>query len=137
MILKTNGGVRLDVNQMEGDTLDYYVALSLEFKTFISNTMRSCLVLVSKPHRNQWTKFNPSTKWVHGGPLIQIHKISIEYHGTHDNMPVYAAYYGQEPAASNDTTCYGPDPLIAAMRTIVKEYLGETIDPEEYPTLEE
>jgi hypothetical protein len=137
MVMNTNCGIRLDVTQLDGHTLDFYVALTNKFKAFISHKLDSCVILVSKQSGNIWTKYNPSTLWTHGGPLVEKEGISLENQGKIGDDRYWAAYYGIDPASSNDTTCYGPTPLIAAMRCFVREEFGNLIDPEEFPTLEE
>lgn len=101
------------------------------------------------------SRFNPSSDWFSGGPIIEregitivrcINDYEVDEHGycTNIPIPVWAATAGHhqlslgydEPEESlsqykSDLT-YGPTPLIVAMRTYVASKLGDEIEiPEE------
>jgi hypothetical protein len=66
--------------------------------------------------------YTPSTDWSQGGPIIEREKIAIDWDG--------AAWCASDNV--NPIACYGPTPLIAAMRCYVASKLGDTVDiPEE------
>ena len=71
--------------------------------------------------------FAPSTNWLHGGPIIERERIGFKYTGT---AMEFVAWLNGGLSTKHD--CYGPTPLIAAMRCFVASRLGDTIDiPEE------
>ena len=62
-------------------------------------------------------RFQPSTDWAHGGPVIERERIELE----HDGFAWWARIKADE-----DYT--GPTPLIAAMRCYVASKLGDEIE---------
>jgi hypothetical protein len=65
--------------------------------------------------------FNPPTNWAQGGPIIEREMISIEWTG--EDWMAYIFH---------DEECFGPTPLIAAMRCYVASKLGDEVEvPEE------
>jgi hypothetical protein len=61
-------------------------------------------------------------KWEHGGPIIEREHIAVDWDG--------AAWCASDN--DNPIACYGPTPLIAAMRCYVASKLGDDVDvPEE------
>ena len=68
-----------------------------------------------------------STNWSIGGPIIEREKIGFKYTGT---AMEFVAWLNGELSTKHD--CYGPTPLIAAMRCYVASRLGDEVDiPEE------
>ena len=66
-------------------------------------------------------EYDPSTKWQHGGPIIEREEICVL-------APVRGLWRGRKEGR----TQYGPTPLIAAMRCYVASKLGDNIEiPEE------
>jgi hypothetical protein len=59
-----------------------------------------------------------STEWAQGGPIIEREGIAIDF-----DMPAWCASDNANPIA-----CYGPTPLIAAMRCYVTSKLGEFVE---------
>lgn len=53
--------------------------------------------------------FSPSTEWEHGGPLIEVYQMQIEFFGG-EWIAKIDRYYAEQR---------GPSPLIAACRAIV------------------
>jgi hypothetical protein len=137
MYIEEEDGIKLDVYELDGEVLDYYAAKARGFEAFISHNMRSCLVKIAKDKETRWTKFNPSTYWTHGGPLIELESITIEFQGMIGDQNYWMAYYGVEPSKNNKSAIDGPTPLVAAMRCLVKNRYGPVIDPTKDPTLEE
>jgi hypothetical protein len=77
-----------------------------------------CSVLRSHRSDSFWTEFSPSTNWNQGGPLIQEHRIDVQYDYPDDPYDPEAwvafMFFGK------DRIMYpGPTPLIAAMRAFV------------------
>ena len=64
-----------------------------------------------------YSKFNPSTNWAQGGPIIE--REGIEVRGKAPNC--YASY-------PKYPTYHGPTPLIAAMRCYVASKLGDEVE---------
>jgi len=61
-----------------------------------------------------------STDWAHGGPIIEREGLCLHrYKGTSQWSATYSA---------QDPECYGPTPLIAAMRCYVASKLGEEVE---------
>jgi hypothetical protein len=77
------------------------------------------------PSLSSW-KFDPSTNWAQGGPIIERERIDIRYTGqTWDAARQLNEY--DEP-----DEWFGSTPLIAAMRCYVASRLGDEVDiPEE------
>jgi len=72
-------------------------------------------------------RWQPSTDWVQGGPIIEQEKIAI-MHGSMiepEYVEWHAISYG---AADMSHTWRGPTPLIAAMRCYVASKLGDTVE---------
>lgn len=71
-------------------------------------------------------KYEPSTNWAQGGPIIGREEISIN----RDNDPDYIwAAWTSAPIRDESTAFgYGDTPLIAAMRCFVVSELGEEIE---------
>jgi hypothetical protein len=82
--------------------------------------------------------FRPDEDWSQGGPIIERERINIEYDSewgaydptdADDNGDRWLATWYQLNMLFN---CYGPTPLIAAMRCYVDSKLGGEVDvPEE------
>jgi hypothetical protein len=70
----------------------------------------------------RWGDFAPSTKWEHGGPLIEREKIGTWWE--HDQ---WCASYEIDTAGGTEDA-WGPTPLIAAMRCYVASKLGEEVE---------
>lgn len=64
--------------------------------------------------------YKPSSKWEHGGPIIERERISVisDYHEIEDG---WLADGGKKQV-------FGPTPLIAAMRCYVASKLGEEVE---------
>lgn len=76
--------------------------------------------------------WRPSTNWAQGGPIIERELIDLNYdiHWVRDLLDPddngdrwYASKAGQD-----EQGCYGPTPLIAAMRCYVASKLGDEVD---------
>jgi hypothetical protein len=63
--------------------------------------------------------FAPSTDWAQGGPIIERERITID-----SDLTIWCASCDSNQSAM----CYGPTPLIAAMRCYVASKLGDTVD---------
>jgi len=82
------------------------------------------------PSLSSW-KFDPSTNWAHGGPIIERGRIELI-----DDSPGWLARIDLWSRHGNidarEIVVGGPTPLIAAMRCYVASRLGDEVDiPEE------
>ena len=68
--------------------------------------------------------FSPSTSWSQGGPLIEDHKACVAIFCDGDWC---CAFNPGERLQDWSDSGYGPTPLIAACRAIVRAKLGETV----------
>lgn len=65
-----------------------------------------------------------STNWAHGGPIIELERIDLEFCGE---------WHAMRPGEPRFTSGFGPTPLVAAMRCYVASKLGDEVDvPEEF-----
>ena len=108
--------MKIKTQDLTGAALDWAVA-KCEYPEQSINTALGFPYLV-------FGRFNPSTNWSQGGPIIEREGISI---GKADD-PEWWAFKGWK--AENGTP--GSTPLIAAMRCFVASRLGDELDiPEE------
>lgn len=73
--------------------------------------------------------WEPSTIWAQGGPIIEREGIAIDCERSSGHITGWVAcneVAGDENWDSN--VCYGPTPLIAAMRCYVASRLGDEVD---------
>ena len=107
----------MNTNELTGSALDWAVAKA-EGKNV--DPWHGALMRWLKDHRY-------STNWSQGGPIIERERIGFKYTGT---AMEFVAWLNGGLSTKHD--CYGPTPLIAAMRCYVASRLGDTIDiPEE------
>lgn len=66
-----------------------------------------------------------STDWAHGGPLIDVERISIIEEDT-GGASAWFAVKSRGPQSA--VGAYGPTPLVAAMRCFVRVRMGEEIE---------
>jgi len=105
----------MKVSELQGAALDWAVAkcegVAVEY---INDGINRCLLMP------MGGRFNPSTEWAQGGPIIERERIGLG-HEICEGRPYWVAtgYLVEE--------C-GPTPLIAAMRCYVASKLGEEID---------
>lgn len=69
--------------------------------------------------------FEPSSRWEHGGPIIERERGRLEPPVPHCGMPLWTADMG---TADTRYRLFGPTPLIAAMRAYVASKFGEEVD---------
>ncbi len=66
--------------------------------------------------------FKPSTRWGDGGPIIEREKIELV-----DNQDGESGKWASMKA-TGEPLCFGPTPLIAAMRCFVASRLGDEVE---------
>lgn len=70
--------------------------------------------------------YMPSRQWLRAGPIIEREQISINWP---ERSPVIGYEWHANIAREDDSfNCYGPTPLVAAMRAFVLSKLGEEIE---------
>lgn len=75
----------------------------------------------------RWDQYAPSTNWAQGGPIIEREKMWVSWVESN-----YKHIDGCWSAHVRSRICYGPTPLIAAMRSFVASKLGDEVEvPEE------
>lgn len=109
--------MKIKIDEAEGDVLDYITtSLATEY-----GAIYECGAVFARTESgNRGRRFNPSSNWEHGGPIIAREGISIRQSIGH---PVLAFLWRKD--ATWDFKAYGPTPLIAAMRCFVKSQIGE------------
>jgi len=90
---------------------------------------QACLLKPRNGMRQDPQHYSPSTNWAIGGPIIERERITVEHHlsaadgpNLCDDGQAWCAMFDQE------TTAYGPTPLVASMRCFVASRLGETVE---------
>jgi hypothetical protein len=86
------------------------------------------IALQKLPASDVFWKYQYSTDWAQGGPIIEREGISVTYDvelSQAEGSEYWATIYAVD---SGDGRIYGPTPLIAAMRCYVASKLGNTID---------
>jgi hypothetical protein len=106
----------MKVSELTGAALDWAVAkcegISVEY---VDDGITRCLLMQAG------SRFNPTTKWAQGGPIIEREKLSLllisKTGGWAARTEAYPPKYVQ-----------GDTPLIAAMRCFATSKLGDEID---------
>jgi hypothetical protein len=73
--------------------------------------------------------FEPSTRWEHGGPIIEREHIALEWEGDLVEADSrWTAGVGDTEAPGHQGWSFGPTPLVAAMRMFVYQKFGEEVE---------
>ena len=76
--------------------------------------------------------FEPSANWAQGGPIIEREEIGVRRNAPCSKGQEWEAMPSITSKGAGGRWCYGPTPLIAAMRCYVASRLGDEVDiPEE------
>ena len=111
--------MKIKTNEATGPALDWMVAKAANYSI---NTLDLLYDIKS------YAKFNPSTDWAQGGPIIEREHLCI----TVEHSGVWIAYSMWNYADEKQFMCSGPTALIAAMRCFVASKLGDEVEvPEE------
>lgn len=142
-----DGGNEMQINTSEliGTALDWAVAASLNLQFNEGRVIKIChaentnLAWVEQenyPGAYLYRRFDPSTNWARGGPIIEREDIAFrKYHKPESTN--HGTYYARVCRESDvqvhwrKTTGFqhtGPTALIAAMRCYVASKLGDTVD---------
>jgi hypothetical protein len=114
--------MKIKTQDLTGPALDWAVA-KCEYPEQSINTALGFPYLV-------FGRFNPSTDWSQGGPIIEREKFDVVYQagGRGDEWACFA----NDIDDNLNSIDAGPTPLIAAMRCYVASKLGDEVDiPEE------
>lgn len=113
----------MKVSDLEGPLLDYWVARGegheIELTDFIWAPDLVRFVPIDMPTS---IAYSPSCDWRTGGPLVQGYFIDLVAYPDDE--------WGAEFRSENDNyscSSYGPTPLIAAMRELVRAKFGEEV----------
>ena len=121
--------MRIKTSELTGAALDWAVA-KCEFPYASSEDIQVWVQPLPCDDETDF-KFQPSTDWAQGGPIIEREGVSIR-HSEKDARGAWYAVLGPNRFLSPDHEGSGPTPLIAAMRCYVASKLGDDIDiPEE------
>jgi hypothetical protein len=103
----------MKTSELTGSALDWAVAKCEGAPEYVLN----------KPWRASELIEPYSTNWAQGGPIIERERITLD-----SDLTIWCASSDSNQSAM----CYGPTPLIAAMRCYVASKLGDDVDvPEE------
>lgn len=114
----------MKTSELTGAALDWAVAQAEGFDWYIEvkPTAYGPKPFVFEEHGEVSCKFQPSTNWSHGGPIIERERIQLAR-----VEDVWEAWVD-----ADGVFCQGTTPLIAAMRCYVASKLGAEVDvPEE------
>ena len=123
--------VQVPTSELVGDALDYAVAIAIKLPKQ-PDISRDCITPFIDSDTRHLTQpniepFKPSTKWAHGGPLIQKYALTFAKFGS--LYQCVKKWFCGEPVQLYPA---GDTHLIAAMRAIVGAELGEIVEiPEE------
>ena len=112
----------MKTSELTGAALDWAVA---KCEGFVKVAIWPDHIGVCKKHsfENQ-LRWAPSTDWSQGGPIIDREKMQTKFCGDYLGWGAIKDGYV--------AGCFGPTPLVAAMRCYVAHKLGDTVDvPEE------
>lgn len=129
--------MKIKVSEASGRVLDYLVAVAIGH---VNGFPENLLGVRVKGFGHERIKWQPSTDWSQGGPIIEREDISFrKYHNL--NSATHGTFYARICKESGTlvgwyktTGCQqtGPTPLVAAMRCYVASKLGDEVEvPEE------
>lgn len=110
--------------ELEGELLDIAVALALGIQPNLRHKgkpLTDCYLIPFDTGPSEGSAgdiFQPSTRWDHGGPIIERAKINTFWHEGR----------GRWCADKDDLGLDGPTLLIAAMRAYVTSVFGEEVE---------
>ena len=135
------------VDDLHGPILNAAVAMALGLKTTIKADGIPVFMTYqvtsfdcgSSENRGRGDEFEPSLRWDHGGPIIELERISLQFYGTHWGATPLDNIGGELPERDKrkhlqmaDGWCpvmaTGASPLEAAMRAFVRLRMGDDVD---------
>ena len=122
--------MKLQFKDMTGATLDWAVA-RLEFPEHLGYDLEVWVTPLPCDDPEDF-KYQPSTDWAQGGPIIEREEIGIQLNRPCSAGREWEARPSPLAKGAGGKWGYGPTPLIAAMRCYVASKLGNEIEiPEE------
>lgn len=128
--------MKIKTSELIGATLDWVVAkcegLELHKDGLLNGVvMEGWHVAGYYMDPNSWArlgKLRYSTDWSQGGPIIERERIELKNWGI-DGWVAHATDYAFRPGNDEHfAECFGPTPLIAAMRCYVASKLGDEVE---------
>jgi Protein of unknown function (DUF2591) len=112
----------IKISELTGSALDWAVAKCLNITPIaVKKKYSEGYMLYSLPASTIPLEY--SSKWSQGGPIIERERITID-----SDLTIWCASSDSNQSAM----CYGPTPLIAAMRCYVASKMGDAVEiPEE------
>ena len=113
----------MKVSELKGADLDWAVAKAANWSVVINDGL---IYEVFQPDSyniddlHNCQHISPSTDWAHGGPIIELEIIGLDYDA--------ADGWQARDFDTQKITATGPTPLIAAMRCYVASKLGEEVE---------
>lgn len=137
--------IKKHVSELEGAQLDWAVAVMCgEYKrahahfptmsldsTFCGafivdrGSNKECWLKPNNPMRQDPQEFSPSRLWEHAGPIIEREEINVV---APDIEAVDHDRLWSADRHEDQRICYGPTPLMAAMRAFVASKLGDEVE---------
>lgn len=127
--------MKTEASKLTGAALDWAVA-RLEFPEHLGYDLEVWVTPLPCDDPEDF-KYQPSTDWSQGGPIIEREDINVTRFTRSEITEYGAEVYRKDGWTACTTTTaywmtpkrtYGPTPLIAAMRCYVTSKLGEFID---------
>ncbi|ABO60556.1 DUF2591 domain-containing protein (plasmid) [Burkholderia vietnamiensis] len=123
----------MQVSELTGAMLDYWVARGWELTDPVIGSDDVCRVLVKPAFESQPRRVNylPSSSWVDGGPIIELGHISVRWidDETLYGQPVPPHWVAEHPSVNYGIE--GATALEAAMRVYVASKFGDTVPDNE------
>jgi hypothetical protein len=127
--------VKQKTAELEDKLLDAAVTLALGVKANLRDGRADCYLIpfdTGPSESRDGDIFEPSTRWDHGGPIIERERLSLTWRPANDLIAVpYWAAKGPDVHPELYGSLFwsvGPTPLIAAMRAYVASKLGNEVD---------
>lgn len=121
--------------ELEGELIDIAVALALGIQPNLRHKgkpLTDCYLIPFDTGPSEGSAgdiFQPSTRWDHGGPIIERQKFGLVFQDGQwmaGDLYTWQTYY--ETTIEAHYAGYGPTPLIAAMRAYVTSVFGEEVE---------
>ena len=111
--------MKIKTRELENTALDWAVA-KCEGVALVDGC------IFTKDPADEQVLYSPSTNWVQGGPIIEREWICVNsWPNESDNDARWLATNWETPKTCQ---CWGPTPLIAAMRCYVASKLGDEVE---------
>ena len=128
--------MKYETKELTGHELNAAVAIALGMTTSIYNKATNCPIfktyqtgdLDCGPSESDCgDDFEPSSRWGHGGPIIEREGIEL-WKWTGADGTYWCSHVGGRRIDTGDKESIGDTPLVAAMRAFVTAKLGAEVD---------